>query len=83
MLRAPRQAWTRRLLLRSLRLRALPSQRFSENARSDSTCAGSSDGRTVSRAFATSAAVTSAASIERRIAVSADSRSSATQSAAL
>ena len=41
------------------------------------------DGRTVALALSTSAAVTSAASIERRIAVSADSRSSATQSAAL
>jgi hypothetical protein len=66
-----------------LSLRAMLIQRAAENARSDSTCAGSSDGRTVSRAFATSAAVTSAASIERRIAVSAASRSSATQSAAL
>ena len=58
-------------------------QRALAKARSDSTCMGSSEGRTVLRAAARSAAVTSAASMERRMADSAASRSSATQSAAL
>src|SRR5699024_5210717 len=47
-----------------------------------STCSGSRDGTTSRRAFSTSAAVTSAASMSRRVPVSADSRRSAAQSAA-
>ncbi len=58
-------------------------QRPFAKARSDSTCVGSSEGRTFLRAAARSAAVTSVASMDWRIAVRAASRSSATQSAAL
>ncbi|NKT15767.1 hypothetical protein GS495_23680 [Rhodococcus hoagii] len=62
--------------------RAVARQRFSAYASRCATWSGSSEGRTFSRAAATSAAVTSAASTSRRIAASAASRSSAEQSAA-